>query len=152
MRDIVIVIVGILILWSIVSDMWEEAENGRNTEFQGTLLLVIVLGVLWYLEFSRNFLLIVAILLFAWRNYLGIIANSEHDRLVEYSQMAFDYENEKINKAIIQRNEAVKENSRMVDRHYKAIKERDKTIEELSEKLWQQQKQIMIMEKQNESG
>ncbi|WP_375704279.1 hypothetical protein [Bartonella sp. AD328YNZD] len=90
--------------------------------------------------------------MFAWRNYLGIIANFEHDRLVEYSQMAFDYENEKINKAIIQRNEAVKENSRMVDRHYKAIKEQEKIIEELYEKLWQQQKQIMIMEKQNESG
>ncbi|WP_236095307.1 hypothetical protein [Bartonella henselae] len=108
--------------------MWEEAENGRNTEFQGTLLLVIVLGVLWYLEFSRNFLLIVAILLFAWRNYLGIIANSEHDRLVEYSQMAFDYENEKINKAIIQRNEAVKENSRMVDRHYKRLRSETKQL------------------------
>ncbi|EJF84042.1 hypothetical protein MCU_00710 [Bartonella elizabethae Re6043vi] len=83
MRDIVIVIVGILTLWAIISDMWEEAENGRNTELQGTLLLVIVLGVLWYLEFSRNFLLIVAILLFAWRIYLGIKANCEHDRLIE---------------------------------------------------------------------
>lgn len=78
--------------------------------------------------------------------------NFEHDRLVEYSQMAFNFENEKINEAIIQRNEAVKENSRMVDRHYKAIKERDKIIEELSEKIWQQEKQIMIMKKQNKSG
>ncbi|WP_375608389.1 MULTISPECIES: hypothetical protein [unclassified Bartonella] len=42
MRDIVIVIVGILILWTIVSDMREEAENGRNTEFQGTLLFGIL--------------------------------------------------------------------------------------------------------------
>ncbi|WP_375707699.1 hypothetical protein [Bartonella sp. AA1HLJMS] len=97
MRDIVIVIVGILILWAIVSDMWEEAENGRNTEFQGTLLLVIVLGVLWHLEFSRNFLLVVAILLFAWRNYLGIIANFEHDRLIENYQAASDWKDQRIN-------------------------------------------------------
>ncbi|EJF79410.1 hypothetical protein MCO_00976 [Bartonella sp. DB5-6] len=97
MRDIVIVIVGILILWAIVSDMWEEAENGRNTEFQGTLLLVVVLGVLWYLEFSRNFLLLVAILLFAWRNYLGIIANFEHDRLIENYQITSDWKDQRIN-------------------------------------------------------
>ncbi|WP_019218687.1 hypothetical protein [Bartonella florencae] len=97
MRDIVIVIVGILILWAIISDMWEEAENGRNTELQGTLLLVIVLGVLWYLEFSRNFLLVVAILLFAWRNYLGIIANFEHDRLIENYQTASDWKDQRIN-------------------------------------------------------
>ncbi|WP_375671529.1 hypothetical protein [Bartonella sp. SD1336NMGDW] len=97
MRDIVIVIVGILILWAIVSDMWEEAENGRNTEFQGTLLLVIVLGVLWHLEFSRNFLLVVAILLFAWRNYLGIKANFEHDRLIENYQAASDWKDQRIN-------------------------------------------------------
>ncbi|WP_407965183.1 hypothetical protein ACJTDF_04735 [Bartonella sp. C271] len=82
---------------AIVSDMWEEAENGRNTEFQGTLLLVIVLGVLWYLEFSRNFLLVVAILLFAWRNYLGIIANFEHDRLIENYQIASDWKDQRIN-------------------------------------------------------
>ncbi|WP_375649273.1 hypothetical protein [Bartonella sp. MU70NMGDW] len=97
MRDIVIVIVGILILWAIVSDMWEEAENGRNTEFQGTLLLVIVLGVLWHLEFSRNFLLVVAILLFAWRNYLGIKANFEHDRLIENYQAASVWKDQRIN-------------------------------------------------------
>ncbi|WP_375646524.1 MULTISPECIES: hypothetical protein [unclassified Bartonella] len=97
MRDIVIVIVGILILWAIVSDMWEEAENGRNTEFQGTLLLVIVLGVLWHLEFSRNFLLVVAISLFAWRNYLGIKANFEHDRLIENYQAASDWKDQRIN-------------------------------------------------------
>ncbi|WP_273789881.1 hypothetical protein [Bartonella sp. ML70XJBT] len=97
MRDIVIVIVGILILWAIVSDMWEEAENGRNTEFQGTLLLVIVLGVLWYLEFSRNSLLVVAILLFAWRNYLGIIANFEHDRLIENYQITSNWKDQRIN-------------------------------------------------------
>ncbi|ACS51271.1 hypothetical protein Bgr_10050 [Bartonella grahamii as4aup] len=77
--------------------MWEEAENGRNTEFQGTLLLVIVLGVLWYLEFSRNSLLVVAILLFAWRNYLGIIANFEHDRLIENYQAVSDWKDQRIN-------------------------------------------------------
>ncbi|UNF46849.1 hypothetical protein [Bartonella krasnovii] len=82
-HDTVIVIVGIIIAGSIIYGLWKAIEKGWNTGFADTILFIIILGVLWFCEFSMKTLLIVAMIAYFVENLILAFANHRNKQLSE---------------------------------------------------------------------
>ncbi|WP_273754983.1 hypothetical protein [Bartonella sp. MM73XJBT.G] len=82
-HDTVIVIVGIIIAGIIIYGLWKAIEKGWNAGFGDTILFIIILGALWYFEFSMKTLLIVAIIAYFIENLILALANYQKKQLSE---------------------------------------------------------------------
>ncbi|EJF87666.1 hypothetical protein [Bartonella rattimassiliensis] len=81
-HDIFIVIVGIIIIGSITYGLWRVG-------FGDTILLIIILGVLWFFEFSMTTLLSVAIIAYLGKNIILALANYHRRKLNEQLELKY---------------------------------------------------------------
>ncbi|WP_375627852.1 MULTISPECIES: hypothetical protein [unclassified Bartonella] len=80
--EIIIVIGGILIAANMIYHISKVGEKGWNVGFENTILLIIIIDVFLYFEFSVNILLIIATLL-SFRGYLRMNDYEEQFELLQ---------------------------------------------------------------------